>query len=96
MCNPIWFYTIDKNNKPPYDSMPHATGRTISRGDGKVSTEKTNELRKMVYISNKISNSSLRSEHFECYKDYTEINEILGKYIVPQGKIDILGYVGKI
>jgi hypothetical protein len=76
--------------------MPHATGRSKPRGEGKVSLEKANSLRDLVYIPEEISNSSLRSEHPSCFNDFNKIINSLGNYIVPFGESKILSYVGKV
>src|SRR3989338_6362448 len=94
----ILVYTVDAKSMPPYDSMPHATGRAGPRGQMKVSEEDAAFVRKLVYIPDEIENSSLRSEHPSCYNGFDKILTILGqgKYIVPVGEMRILSYIGKI
>ena len=92
----ILFYTTDKEKIPPYSSMPHATGRSGPRGKTKVSPEKAAEIRKTVYIPEKISNSSLRSEHPSCYNNFDKIYDTLIDYIIPVGESKIKSYVGKV
>ena len=98
----IWVYTIDVRPEsiPPYFSMPHATGRKGPRGETKVSLEKAREIRDLVYIPSKISDSSLRTEHPSCFNDFDKIIDKLCKwdksYIYSMGEIQILSYIGKI
>ena len=92
----IWFYTVREGHMPPYNSMPHATGRSGPRGSTKVTEETAAELRKMVYIPEQISNSSLRTEHPSCYNGYDGIINKLREFIVPLGSSKILSYVGKV
>ena len=92
----VLFYTVDGENLPPYSSMPHATGRSKPRGEGKVSLEDANSLRDLIYIPEGISDSSLRTEHPSCFNGFEKIIESLGKYIVPVAESKILSYVGKV
>jgi len=92
----VLFYIVDKENMPPCNSMPHATGRAGPRGDLKVTAEKAGLIRKVVYIPEKISNESLRSEYPSCYNDFKPIFNAMGKYIVEIDEAQILSYVGKI
>ena len=90
------FYLVDENNLPPHSSMPHATGRSKPRGEGKVSLEQANSLRDLVYIPEGISDSSLRTEHPSCFNDFDKIVTSLGEHIILYGQSKILSYVGKV
>ncbi|MDP7115771.1 MAG: RtcB family protein [Candidatus Woesearchaeota archaeon] len=94
----IWAYTVDPDQMPPHDSLPHGTGRVGRRGDHKVSVEEVETLRDMVYIPKGISNASLRTEHPTCFNGFDKIVEHLGRgrYIKSIGETKIQGYLGKI
>ncbi len=92
----ILVYSVCKGITAPYNSMPHATGRSGPRGNTKVTRIQASLVRKMVYVPNKITDSSLRSEHPSCFNGYDKILNSLGKFIYPIGDIEIRGYVGKV
>ncbi len=95
----ILLYTIHPQRLPPESSMPHATGRVGPRGETKVSLEKAAELRDLVYIPEGIKNSSLRTEHPDCFNNYDNIFKKLreeNNFFIPYGECDILSYIGKI
>ncbi len=94
----ILVYTVNEKSMPPYDSMPHATGRAGPRGVMKVTEEEAASVRDLVYIPEGIDNASLRSEHPTCYNGFEKIFKAFGegKYIVPVGEMRILAYVGKV
>lgn len=92
----ILFYTIHKDDVPILSSMPHATGRKGPISEHKVSVEKARGVRKNIHIPDMISDSSLRSEHPDCFNDMTKIARSLGKQIVTLGDTYIAAYVGKI
>ncbi len=96
----VWAYTVDKKNLPPYSSMPHATGRKGPRKKTKVDLDNAASVRDYVYVPEDISDSSLRTEHPECFNGFDKIINKLGgggkNYIVSVGKAKILSYVGKI
>lgn len=94
----ILVYTIKAENRPPYDSFPHATGRRGKRGETKVTAEQAAGLRKFVYIPEGIADSSLRTEHSSCYNGYDRIFRAMRKqdFFLPVGQMEILSYVGKI
>lgn len=96
----ILVYTVSPHSPLPYSSMPHATGRRGSRGAHKVSEERAAEVRKVVYVPQEISSSSLRSEHPSCYNGFDKIFDKLlapdRKYFIPIGETRILSYVGKV
>ncbi|MBI4981401.1 RtcB family protein [Candidatus Woesearchaeota archaeon] len=92
----ILLYTVSPQYLPPYSSFPHATGRKSSRGESKVSLDRIPELRQRVYIPPQIADTSLRTEHPDCYHSFKPILEKLGPYIISLGSADILSYVGKV
>jgi hypothetical protein len=101
----VLFYTVSDKapfQMPPYNSMPHATGRAGSRGEMKVSLEEVREMRRepwIPYIPAGISDTALRSEHPSCFNDDTKIFRRLhleNKYYISTGVSQILSYVGKV
>ncbi|MBW2992046.1 RtcB family protein [Candidatus Woesearchaeota archaeon] len=92
----ILVYTVQEGYLPPLNSMPHGTGRKGPLRKFKVSEEKARELRKQVYVPSVIPDSSLKSEHPNCYNSYSPILEKLNKFIVGLGHIDIKAYIGKL
>ncbi|MFH1290633.1 MAG: hypothetical protein ABIH92_04455 [Nanoarchaeota archaeon] len=92
----ILMYELNKNNLPPHSSMPHATGRQGPRGKTKVTPEEASTLRESVYIPQKISDQSLRTEHPSCYNGFEKIFDKLGPNFSVRGKARILSYVGKV
>ncbi len=107
----VLFYTVSDEHPfqmPPYNSMPHATGRAGPRGEMKVSLEEVREMRKqpwIPYIPAGISDTSLRSEHPSCFNNSDKIFERLRyniserlreTYYIPTGEAQILSYVGKV
>ena len=81
---------------PPFDSMPHATGRRAPRGQTKIDLNDVAEIRKLAYIPTQVSNASLRTEHPNSYNSPMKIFSKLGKSIVSMGDMRILAYIGKI
>ncbi len=92
----ILVYTPNPRNSPPYDSMPHATGRVGPRGSTKVTCKQAAELRALTYIPAGISNQSLRTEHPTCYNSFEKIFGKLGSHMLTVGESQILSYVGKL
>ncbi len=92
----ILFYTVAANDMPIMSSMPHATGRKGPTSELKVSEEKAREMRKLVYIPERIKDSSLRSEHPDCFNSLDSILDVFGEQIVPIGDTYIKSYVGKV
>ncbi len=92
----ILLYTVSSQYLPPYSSFPHAAGRKGSRGNHKVGINRIPELRERVYIPAQIADTSLRSEHPDCYNSFEHILEKLGFYIISLGSTRILSYVGKV
>ena len=92
----ILVYTSNPKNPPPYDSMPHATGRVGPRGSTKVTSKQAAELRALTYIPAGISNQSLRTEHPSCYNSFDKIFRKLGPHMLTMGEAKILSYVGKL
>ena len=92
----ILFYTVHKADVPAENSMPHASGRKGPTGDFKVSIEKANEVRNLVYVPEIISDSSLRSVHPDCFNNSTKIYRQFGKQMVGLGETRIKAFIGKI
>ncbi len=107
----VLFYTVSDQHPfkmPPYNSMPHATGRAGPRGELKVSLEEVREMRKqpwIPYIPTGIPDTALRSEHPSCFNNSDKIFEKLRykiserlteTYYIPTGEAQILSYVGKV
>lgn len=93
---------------PPYNSMPHATGRRGPIGVTKVSLDTVAAMRRdpsIPYIPPEIRDTSLRSEHPSCFNDDDKIFERLRyqltenfdrPYTLLLGSCIIKGYVGKV
>lgn len=92
----VFLYTVVEKNMPPFSSMPHGTGRIGPLSDIKATIEKARELRRKVYVPETISDSSLRSEHPDCYHDFQHVLKELHQYMVGLGHLKIKAYVGKI
>ncbi len=92
----ILVYAPNPDNMPPMNSMPHAAGRRIPRGQGKVAIEKVAEIRTLAYIPDRISDTSLRSEHPSCYNTIRSITRKFVKSMLTIGELRILAYIGKI
>lgn len=92
----ILFYSPRRDNMPICDSMPHASGRSGPRGKTKVESEVAGEIREYVYIPERISNDSLRTEHFSCYNPASKIFDYFKENTLLVAESEILGYVGKI
>jgi hypothetical protein len=91
---PIEFYSFDAV-LPVYDSMPHGVGRKGPLGETKVSLQDAAAFRARVYVPAGIADTSLRSEHPDCYRTGSDVNRIC-KDILWLGKTDVLAYVGKV
>ena len=97
----ILVYTVDSQDMPPLESMPHGTGRKLpiyamkNPEFDRIILEELKKLRSQVYIP-LITDESLRSEAPLCYNDFNNIFEKLVDYIVTIGHIDIKAYIGKI
>jgi len=94
--NPILFYTVDGNYIPPYNSMPHASGRKVKTGDFKASLESVSEFRKLIYIPEEVKDNSLRAEHPDCFNTLNDFTDEFKLYFNSIGEVNIIAYVGKI
>lgn len=111
----IVFYTVSDDMKndikfqmPPYNSMPHATGRRGPISVTKVSLDAVAAMRidpSIPYIPPEIPDTSLRSEHPSCFNDDDKIFKRLryqltehfdSPYAILLGSCIIKGYVGKV
>jgi len=94
----VLFYTVNPDDPLPLSSFLHGTGRSGPRGEMKVTSAVAEEIRKLVYIPEGISNDSLRSEHPSCYKDQNHILSVFGRgrQVIPVAESTILAYIGKV
>lgn len=93
----IAVYALDTRKEGlPYSSMPHATGRKGPLGDLKMDSSEVGIMRKLTYIPDSISDSSLRSEHPSCYNSSEKCFDKLRNFVVLVGDTKILAYVGKV
>lgn len=97
----ILVYTVDNNELPPMDSMPHGTGRKYPRSALKddscisIMKQQIHDLRQHVYMPVG-DDDALKSAAPYCYNDFTRVFEKLVQYIVSVGHLDIKAFIGKI
>lgn len=92
----ILVYTVQEGYMPPAESLPHGTGRAGPINQHKVTEEKAEEVRKLVYVPNIIPSSSLKSEHPDCYNGFDEIFKTLKQSMIGLGHLEIKAYIGKL
>lgn len=93
---PILIYTVPEGFEPPFDTLPHGTGRKGPISEVKADIEKIKKLRQEVYVPKMIKDASLRSEHPDCYNDSQKVYEKLHKHMSAVGQIEIKAYIGKV
>ena len=92
----VLVYTVSVDNLPPESSMPHGTGRKAPLSVLKGSIEDVRKLRESVYVPEIIPDSSLKSEHPNCYNSPANVLDNLSEFMIGLGNIKINAYVGKI
>jgi len=81
-----------------FNSLPHGTGRVMSRSDAKQMADDYDysSLRQRIYIPGKISNSSIRTEAPFCYRDLDACLELIRSLIVVEKRFSPFAYLGQI
>jgi hypothetical protein len=93
----IPFYIINPRNFKQFrDSVPHGSGRVGPTSQNKVSLEKVKELREQVFIPKKITDTSLRTEHPDCYNNIDAFLNIFRDHIQIIGETQIEAYIHQI
>lgn len=74
-------------------SIPHGTGRKVSRSEAKETEYDFHEIKKRVYIPSIIQADELRSEHPSCYRSLREVLDPLRDRVKVTSTLEPKAYV---